>query len=267
MTNFIMRAFAVCRQNTGDGWLLLSSDGSDGASWSVLSACTTNLQAVISNALAFLRESSSADFSFSTRTAAEIALDPLCERAELLPQSAPGASIVALAPEGRRGQADLWAAAWRNPLGGVSSAGSVSRFRVQTLPEQITKFFAREDFRSFDAERYSEKFEVAPPVRPPFPRELLVRHAWSAMELCPDSFPSEALIDERRARQQRTQAEYAELKAARDPKVRRQRLQAQWAADRALLCASEEEREALEDDRKAAFGYGQAATPPAVDVE
>jgi hypothetical protein len=263
MTNFTMRAFAVVRQNTGDGWLLLSSDGSAGAPWSVLDASTSSLSAVINGALMFLRENSSADFSFSTRTASEIAADPLCERADLLSQAAPGASIVVLAPEGRRGQADLWAQTWRTPRGGVSSAGTVSRFRVQTLPEQITKFFAGEDFRSFDAERYSEKFEVAPPVRPPFQRELLVRHAWSAMELCPDSFPTEALIAERRAKQEATEASYAELRDARDPKVRRQRLQAAQAAERSLLPgsgATVEQRQALEQDRKAAFG-GAWTTP------
>ena len=260
----ITRHIAVIRQDAGDGWLLLSGDGN---SWTVIAASKASLPSVIASALVMLRENPSADFSFSSRTASQIAAGPLCEQAELLPQSAAGTSIVVLSPEGRPGVPDLWAASWRSPLGGLSSSGTASRFQVQTLPEQIEQFFKREDFRSFEPEHAREKFEVVAIVRPPFPRELLVRHAWSAMELCADAFPSLAAIAERRAKQEATQAAYQELKDSKNPRIRRQRLQEQWASERALLCASEEEREALEDDRKAAFGYGQAATPPAVDVE
>jgi hypothetical protein len=222
--------------------------------WSVLSAGGVNLDAVFASALAVLRDNPGGDFSFSVRTIADLVDQPLVEDEDELQHAVPGASITVFCPEGGPGDGSLWNSLWRDPTMRLSSPGPGGRYRLVSLLEQVQRWLMREDVRTFEPARISERFDLQPPVRPPFIRELLVRGAWSARSLVPDAFPSLALLEERRAKQAETQAQYEALRRGRDPREKTRLMQEQYARDRELLGVSAEERARRELERKATFG-------------
>lgn len=228
----ITKHLAIIRHNNFADWLLLSGDN---ISWTPLSVVTA-LPSAVAGALEMLRRNP-VDFSFSTRSPDQIAADPLCETPERLPSAVPGASIIVLLPEGRPGDPTAWSNVWRNPLQGLSCSGLSARFRIQTTPDQIEAYFRQEDLRSFGPEHPSERHDANRPKRPPHHRDLLVRHGdgWNARTLCPDAFPSLTALDAQRAKQYAVEQAGLELRAAKDPRAKRAKLQAQQAIDRAAL--------------------------------
>lgn len=177
------RHIIVAKTADNDAWFT-SLDGL------ILSAGTASAEGAVKAAIKMLKDDGGADFSFSTRTADQLLEHPLVEDPEQLLISAPGASIMVLAPEGRPIHDDhtLWATCWRTPMGGLSSTGIKSRFRQQTLVERVMEFFERERWQSFRPETPSEMHSIQRIDRPYFAREVLVRHDWRIRDIVPDAF-------------------------------------------------------------------------------
>jgi hypothetical protein len=226
--------------------------------WSVLSSGSANLPVLISSTLEMLRADPGADFTFDTRSVNE-AIPPV-EQAADLQGWAPGVEIVVLAPERADGDGTLWNRSWRCPqTGSVTCEGKSTRFRVPNLPDEINKFFARADYRSFDPPSpWTTARELQFPVhRPPHHRLLLVRHDWRIRDLVPAAFASPEEEAARLASLARTESQFEALRKARDPFEKTRVLQAQQAEERKLLPGSgisAEERAAIEHGRKVAAG-------------
>ena len=177
------------------------------------------------------RPNAGGEFSFTDRkfddllTTASFAIEP----ADLA--ALPGACISALTPEGREGDPSMWVSICHLPTGRLFSPGIASRFRAQTIPDEIEKWFLREVFQSFESPHPNEQHNPSGRIsRPPHARELLVRHDWRARAIVPDAFPGPT-ASEQRAKQQAVTAEYEERRRLKDPRERRKALQAQWAKE------------------------------------
>ena len=161
----------VVHNNDGIRWLLLMRDG--GEAW-IAHTKAANLPPVIAAALKLLAEKPTADFSFSTRTAAQIESEPFVENAGDLSDAAKGASITIFAPEGRPGDDTMWGDLWRSPWGGVSASGKEGRFRGHTIIDRLAGIFEPKDERPKHAVR-----------------EVLVRRDWRIRDLAPTAFAVE----------------------------------------------------------------------------
>jgi hypothetical protein len=225
--------------------------------WSLMSATGASLEATLADALRLLRERVGADFTFSTRNLADLGTEGVIEDEATLATAVRGASITVLCPEHEPGIGDgtLWASAWRDPTGTISSSGAAARFRIALLHETIGEWFRREDLRSFAPASVMETFSTQPVARPGFHRELLVRNDWAARRLAGDAFPDIAktaanpkLLEVEKLYQERRQANSEKGKKARTDQIAE--------LDRRMLDPSltAEERAALAEARKAQFG-------------
>jgi hypothetical protein len=176
------RHIIVARTADADGWWI-------GLDRHILSAGSASAEGVVRNALKMLRdEHGAADFSFTTRTASELLEHPLPDDPADLLYAALGASVMLMAPEGRPDDSSMWTTAWRSPYGGLSSPGIRSRFREQSLIDRVSAWFEAEGWASFRPETPSERASMQRIERPPFPRELCVRHGWRIRDLIPHAF-------------------------------------------------------------------------------
>jgi hypothetical protein len=221
---------AIIRHGPGT-WVHLSRQGSD---WLLETVSTAALFTIIGALVDEMRKTGARDdFTFSTLTMREIADAPIPLTPDDLAKW-PDASITVFMREGLPdAMADMFVSAWRAPGAGLSSAGTKSRFREKTLPDQITGWFASQRFQSFDPWHPSEPKDI---YRPDFARCLLIRgdvNLWNARALLPDVFPVDhvALAEKQRA----TQLVYDELKRQRDPIERARRLREQSLEDNQIL--------------------------------
>jgi hypothetical protein len=177
------RHIVVAKTADGDAWFT-ALDGH------ILSVGVASAEGVVKAALKMLHADPTADFSFTERRATQLLDDPLVEDPAKLLHAAPGTSVELFAPEGRPGDDSMWATAWRNPLGGLSSAGIQTRFREQSLVDRVTAWFERERWQSFRPEAPSEAHSIQRINRPHFAREVLVRRGegWRIRDLCPEAF-------------------------------------------------------------------------------
>lgn len=245
-----MTHIGICRTNASGGWVELSYDH---GALQVLSATTASLQAVMAGPLASLKANPNADLSFSDRTIAEVLKHPIVQQPEDLSAPMGAVQMTIFCPVNGE-DVSLWSRVFRDERGRLSSVGKAGNFRISLLGEQVERWFISEDWRSWAPPGYGESWDPALRVhRPPFVRELLVRHDWRARELCPEAFPA-PLTPEQIAKRDEIQRIYEDRKNSKNPRIARQRLQEQWAAERAALKASPEERAAFENDRKIAAG-------------
>jgi hypothetical protein len=134
---------------------------------------------------------------------------------------------------------------------------------VQCIPDAIEQWFARENYRSFEAPRTSERFTLNGQIhRPPHHRELLVRHGWTIRDLVPTAFPSVEALAQREEQHAAAKAAYEERRRLKNPRLKRQAMQAQWAAEREAKAL---DPEAAEHARKARYGldWGSKERAPA----
>ena len=169
---------SIFHQNDGVHWRTTKYQGNVGD----FTDSNRGLPALIKDACDTIVAKWPCDFYFSTRSAAEVAATKPVEDAALLQGSVPGASIFVMSPEGSRAHdTESWATLWRNPFGGISSAGRASRFklppgRTDTLIAVIEDWFAKEGWQSFEPRHHREGAPGHPVIhRPPFHRRARKR--------------------------------------------------------------------------------------------
>lgn len=257
-----MTHIAICKQNDGSGWVTLRKQG--GNQWHVADTSGLRLEPVIAAILDDLRKGQhrgNFNFTFTDRRLEEIAATPIAENPEDL-QALIGASISIFAPEGRADDETMWGSAWLDPSGTLSSPGISGRFRGKVVADQLEAWFQREDFRSFEPPHHRERMSPHTINRPPFRRELLMRHghAWCIRGLVPDAFPPAEVAIKQQQHFEAARAAYLERRAQKSPKAKRQALQAQWARERE---ARKVDPVAAEAARKARYGLDWGPPPDA----
>lgn len=224
-----MTHVAIVKQNDNSGWLILHRQGDQ---WQLADKAGLRLEPVIESILAGLRKGEHrGDLTFTDRRMEEIATVPIPETPDDL-QALIGASITVLAPEGKVGDATMWANAWLDPTGELTSAGIPSRFRAKTIADRVEAWFQREVYESFQPPHHREKMSPNRISRPAHHRELLVRHGWTIRALAPDAFEPAEVVAKREEQAAAARAAYLERQAAKSPRLRRQQRQAEWAAER-----------------------------------
>jgi hypothetical protein len=176
-------------------------------------------------------------FTFSTRSIEEIIAGGLVMDEAALATAHPTMSLTTLMPDGTKH--GRWTAVLRD-RGRPWSDPTTMRFAVQTIKEQIERGLDWEALK-VPAEHHREAF--------------LVRPSFSAHRLLPDVYKLPAVP----AQQVAAEAKFQELRVARDPRLKRQRLQAQQQIEARLLDKNlpTEERAAIERAKKVrAFGEG-----------
>lgn len=245
---------AICKQNDGSGWITLAQQ--DGQ-WTVTATSRASLEHVMTGMIADMRKTkATSDLTFTTRRLADIVIAELPDDLHALV----GVSVSILAPEGAPAQETLWNSAWLDPTGSISAPGPTpaSRFRVQTIPDAIERWFQRENFRSFEAPRTAERFTLGNQIhRPPHHRELLIRQSWRIRDLVPTAFPSVELLAQREAQHAAAKATYDERRRLKNPRERRLARQAEWTKERAAKAL---DPVAAERARKAKHGLDWSGT-------
>ena len=163
---------ALCRRQRGSGWVIaIRSDGA----WRPASASAVQrLEHMIDETIRLMAEHPTADVSFSTRPVSMVMSDTFDTPDRLL-TALPRTSMSVLLPE--RAGADRWVTLWRDPRGGLSTRGRLSRFASKLLADEMRAWFAFWELRDI------EKDQIGLPL------ELWVRRGWHANALLPDDFP------------------------------------------------------------------------------
>jgi hypothetical protein len=174
-------------------------------------------------------------FTFSTRSIEELVAGGLVMDEAALATALPTMSLTALMPDGTKH--GRWTTVLRD-RGPPWSEPTTMRFAVQVIREQIERGLDWEALK-VPAAQHREAF--------------LVRPSFSAHRLLPSVYRLPAVA----AQQVVAEATYQELRAGRDPRLKRQRLQAQQQLEARLLDKNlpPEERAAIEREKKImAFG-------------
>lgn len=127
------------------------------------------------------------NWTFSERQAADVIAN-IAEEPEQIAAVDPRLSIVVLSPEGRFEPDDRWATMRRLPGVALWTNGLSDLFRPKALQAQIEEFFGIDTI--LDDRKWKTfvggKHGIA---RPTHLRELWIRPAWRARQLCPSDFP------------------------------------------------------------------------------
>lgn len=175
MTSIVCRAGA----DLSGPWLRLKQQGSE---W-LPEAHYNDLRQAIDGTLL------GDDFTFTTR-AIEDAIAACADTPDQMERLGLDSHATILLPEGG-GVENKWVTLHRVPMtGAIVATGILDRFRPQKLKDQVLAYFERAQWRSFAPQKVSERYEPVgqQPQRPPWARELLVRHGWSARAIAPDAF-------------------------------------------------------------------------------
>ena len=167
----------VAHQNNTPDWvtLLRNHDGR----WDVWSSNSSSLHAVVASALKMLQERPSADFTFTTRPAAEVSAQGLIDDPATVEQAVPGAALTIYCGEGPPNDPSMWNVVYRLG-GGLSSPGIAGRFRGdelqgEVLTQKLQGWFDHEKHKSFEPANPRDAFNPVRVHRPNHVRELMVR--------------------------------------------------------------------------------------------
>ncbi len=163
---------ALCRRQGGNGWVIAVRG--DGAWRPASASAVQRLAHMIDETIWLMAAHPTADISFSTRPVSMVMSDTF-DTPDRLPTGLPRTSISVLLPE--RTGSDRWVTLWRDPRGGLSTRGRLSRFASKLLADEMRAWFAFWELRDI------EKDQIGVPL------ELWVRRGWSATALLPDDFP------------------------------------------------------------------------------
>ena len=142
--------FLLTASNEGGRWIILRRD--DAGTSDVFSVAAGSLEARVHFLIETMQTRPGADFTFSTRSLADVQASGLIEDAATVRRAAPGVSLCVMAPKGPPFDPNLWAQSWRDPWGTLSEGTRDTRFRVMTLQEMIRDWFVKQDWRSFAPE-------------------------------------------------------------------------------------------------------------------